>query len=258
MKPKLFKELIESIKEAGAIRRGEKEPARTTVWNIADELKTEDDAIEYFSAALETGDENLIAAALDDVTKAGFRDALSKNSKTWDELKAEWDAEDEKKNIRNWINNHLPVIYGHNPAWVLTHPWELVEDGWREVKWAWQRVFRGWDDRVCWSIDGYLADMIPLWMRRLQKVAHGYPSTLYDDVTGIGTDILAIPAHRDEDPNMQKWINILEEIAVGFEAYRETEENKWTSVWYPAQEERLAKFEKGFDLFRKYFPDLWD
>jgi len=220
MKPKLFKELIESIKEAGAIMRGEKEPARVT--------------------KIET------TPWVDD-------------GKAWEQLKAEWDEEDKKKNLRNWINHHLPVINGHNPAWTLTHPWELVEDGWREARWAWQRVFRGWDDRVCWGVNYHLADVIPQWMRQMQEVAHGFPATLYDESpTGIATSVMSLPENPDEDPNMKVWKDILEEIAVGFEAYRETDENDYSSIWEKGQEERLVKYEKGFDLFRKYFPDLWD
>ena len=31
----------------------------------------------------------------------------------------------------------------------------------REVKWAWQRVVRGYDDRVFWGFDGYFMKIIP-------------------------------------------------------------------------------------------------
>ncbi len=30
----------------------------------------------------------------------------------------------------------------------------------RKIKWAWQRVLRGYDDRLFWGLDGYLADNI--------------------------------------------------------------------------------------------------
>jgi hypothetical protein len=30
-----------------------------------------------------------------------------------------------------------------------------------EIKWAWQRVFRGYDDTIYWGFDGYLEQIIP-------------------------------------------------------------------------------------------------
>lgn len=31
----------------------------------------------------------------------------------------------------------------------------------RQIKWAWQRVVRGYDDRVKWGFDGYFLQVIP-------------------------------------------------------------------------------------------------
>jgi len=31
----------------------------------------------------------------------------------------------------------------------------------REIKWAWQRVFRGYDDRIFWEFDSYFHQFIP-------------------------------------------------------------------------------------------------
>jgi hypothetical protein len=186
---------------------------------------------------------------------------VNKVTTTWnyEEEMAKIEADLAKKNFRNWFDKHFDFChFPYRPSYLITHPWVWIDNAWDEVRYAWQRVFRGWDDTVCWSIDGYLADMIPQWMRRMQKVAHGWTMDLYTDeeieIISNGGQV----SEEREKALFQEWKNILEEIAVGFEAYRETDENEYTSIWYKGQEERLAKFEKGFDLFRKYFRNLWD
>ena len=42
----------------------------TTLWDPADNLKTEDDMVAYLEAALEEGDAGLVAAALGDIARA--------------------------------------------------------------------------------------------------------------------------------------------------------------------------------------------
>ena len=42
----------------------------TTLWDPADNLKTEDDMVAYLEAALEEGDPGLVAAALGDIARA--------------------------------------------------------------------------------------------------------------------------------------------------------------------------------------------
>jgi probable addiction module antidote protein len=53
---------------------------KTTEWNVADNLKSEEAIESYLEAAIEDGDPILIEAAMDDVTRArGSASGLSKS-----------------------------------------------------------------------------------------------------------------------------------------------------------------------------------
>ena len=138
--------------------------------------------------------------------------------------------------------------FGYNPTYVLRHPWIIIRSIHSHIKWAWQRVFNGYDERIAWNIDSYLAEMIPKWIKELKNGNISVPSHLYPE--GVGT------GNKDRDKFIEeKWNNILDEIIEGFNTYEEicyseygTEESKIL----------LAKFDNGFDLFQKYFMNLWD
>jgi len=110
-----------------------------------------------------------------------------------------------------------------------------------QIKWAWQRVFRGYDDRWYWSLDGHLNWIIPICVRKMKK-GMGCPSSLYNKKN-----------KRDE---CKEWHKILEKIAQGFEA-NEKIFSKY--LWKGKRFEKLdKKYKDGMKLFVKYFDNLWD
>ena len=49
---------------------------------------------------------------------------------------------------------------------------------WRQIFiWPWQRVVRGWDDRASWSVDYWLADIMPAILTQLKNDKQGIPSS---------------------------------------------------------------------------------
>ncbi|MBI4029163.1 MAG: hypothetical protein HY376_02250 [Candidatus Blackburnbacteria bacterium] len=38
----------------------------------------------------------------------------------------------------------------------------MIRDIYNEIKWAYQRVVRGYDDRVMWGLESYFAQVIPV------------------------------------------------------------------------------------------------
>ena len=120
------------------------------------------------------------------------------------------------------------------------------------LKWAWQRLSRGWDNRAIWSIDVYLAELIPQLVRRLKEVTHGVPGSMFE------------PEDWDAKANIwkdgkveaatAKWNAILDEIAEGFEEYYtlSVEGDGTIDAW------ESEKFKRAFDLLRQYFSNLWD
>jgi hypothetical protein len=157
----------------------------------------------------------------------------------------------EEKNFRNWFNKLFPNGFGgYNSYYVLTHPWEFFEECWRQVRWAWQRIFRKYDDRVIWNIDCFLTEMLPIWIRQLKRNKDGIPRIMWEEgMTPIDENYNY--SEEDNEIARLKWENILDNIAEGFEAGRKIQD--WEST-----EELVKKFDEGFDLFKKYFFDLWD
>jgi hypothetical protein len=172
-----------------------------------------------------------------------------------EELFLELHKEDNKKNFRNWFNKKFPKGYADYAAYyVLMHPWEILRYWKRQTKYAWQRVFRGWDDRVIWSIDYHMGVVIPQWLRTLKVEQHGVPMSMFE---GLEEETLENGAIGYNDENMkiaeERWNKILDEIADGFEAY-----NKIDELSIDEREGAFERFNEVFDLFKKYYRDLWD
>jgi hypothetical protein len=118
----------------------------------------------------------------------------------------------------------------YNWRYLITHPYELIFQYGRNIKWFLQRGWRGYADCDVWSIDDYLSTWMPKALRKLNK--YGHPCGL----------------------TQKKWDDIVEQIARGFEAHRKNSE-------YPDKDtyDKLYEKEKtGLTLFVKYFGDLWD
>ena len=159
--------------------------------------------------------------------------------------------------IKYWIDYSLfpdKGFFGYAPHHFFTHPWIAIEFVSQEIRWAWQRVFKGFDERIIWSIDWYLAEKIPVWIKALKNKQHGIPMEMFD---GLPHDDNYCYSDKDEKIAENRWFNILYKIIIGFESY------------YKIQEECLFEkdpeffklnenYEIGFDLFKKYFGNLWD
>jgi len=123
-----------------------------------------------------------------------------------------------------------------------------IADGLRNIKYAWQRVTRGWDDTAAFSIDYHLAKLIPELVNRL-KTSGVTPISAFDgmeaDASGnYNPEQIAIARAR--------WKKTLEEIVEGFEQYS-TSFDFGCACPYG----NLEKFEKGFALFKEHFGELW-
>lgn len=133
--------------------------------------------------------------------------------------------------------------FGYNWNYVLTHPHKLIMGTYRECKYAWQRVFRGWDDRVIWGIDFYLAERIPVWLDKLKQDKHGVPATM------LPADCL-YPTDEEMAVASAKYNTILDEISAGFREYIQAEDEM--------RDRNQEMIKKSFDLLYEYFPTLWD
>jgi len=161
----------------------------------------------------------------------------------------------------------MDIILGYKASYILLRPHMLAREAYLRLKWAWQRVFRGWDDRVIWSIDHHLCEMLPVWLRELKKNKRGVPVSFHEN----GWE--------------QAWDCVLDEMILGFGAgekiirselpiYKEMDE-ACPSCGFKEFSDRVDEFggikqiekeyaelydifNEGFEKFREYFFNLWD
>lgn len=142
--------------------------------------------------------------------------------------------------LENWFDNLFSDDgwLGHRPSYTLTHPWKGIEHIGYDIKYAYQRVVRGYDDRVSWSIDYYLNKNMPLWLKEL-KSAKGTPCSFCLDCY--------------ETSNRKEWEEVLDKMILGFESAE-----KMDNVYNEEELNELDKqFQEGMALFVKYYHALW-
>ena len=154
----------------------------------------------------------------------------------------------------------------------------------REVKYAYQRVVRGWDDRASWSVDYWLDDKMPAILRQLKRDKHGTPMSMFPtDAEYIAEDGNATDAAHEIA--IARWDGVMDKMIAGFEASRRVKEGlyeeelgeypldrpdgmdkaTWKKVKHDrylasrALEERDEKiFKEGMALFAEHYWSLWD
>lgn len=169
---------------------------------------------------------------------------------------------------RFWVNH-----------WICN--WNNV---YRKIKYAYQRVVRGWDDRVVWSVDYWLDDKMPAILRKLKEDMHGTPTSMfpegpeYVDETGNPNEAACKIAEA-------RWDEALDKMAAGFEAswrindgLYEKELGEYPTMrpkgidpkaWAKIKDDNLvasrelrkrdeAIFKEGIALFAEHYHSLWD
>lgn len=99
-----------------------------------------------------------------------------------------------------------------------------------EIRWAWQRLVRGWDDTIYFDPDTYLADYIQRACDMKLKDEDGY---------------LSYQEHKD-----------LQQLSFGMGSYLEMSTGIYK--YGEAEYKRLEKeYKKGLQLLVEYFGKLW-
>lgn len=92
----------------------------------------------------------------------------------------------------------------------------------RRLKWAHQRVVRGWDDTSLWRLDGWLAKTLGAQLVEMSEIAHGYP---------------------DDDYPYERWVADLRKHGEALQHYAEFDflesPDQWDADVYPAARDAL-------------------
>ena len=114
----------------------------------------------------------------------------------------------------------------------------------KEIKYFIQRGRRGFSDRDLWELDFYIVNTIGNAISRYKKNLCGYPASL----------------------TPEKWDKILNDIKDGFKAAEiiidrslmTTDKDGKLNFNEDLYKDYMKRFNKGMDLFKKYFFNLWN
>ena len=164
-----------------------------------------------------------------------------------------------------------------------------IKNFFRNIKYAFQRVKRGFSDYDVWDIDMWFCQTLPSMLERLAQTTHGFP---YEFREAYDIDVVngSMTPEEADDAAYKNWQIVLRQMAsIIREAHEATRlktnpyekayfnelTKKDTSITnlitdssdvgnaYLQHEIELdtysrQKLEEGLNLFKKYFYDLWD
>lgn len=158
---------------------------------------------------------------------------------TFEDMQKKWDAHNA------WRKNHKVFALAEDVFDFFRYriPFVLSEAK-HEVIYAWDRVFKGYDSKMVWSLYSEHSKMMVAVLTELRNNHHGSP----------------MPDKEEEGVDIHKlWESQLDEMIAGFQAVLDIEELEWGDAFdKKKQKELTTKFEHGMKLFTKYYRNLWD
>jgi len=178
----------------------------------------------------------------------------------------------EQKNIHSpWYERAWYFVYYPVYRFFYWGIWDHIKPS--NFKHWYQRARYGYSYRDCWSIDYYLADIIPKMINQLKKNLHGVPGDIANKyVTKNEHDIEMTQATAE-------WESILDKIANAFKLEYEIldstlydcadkkeekfmkermkEKDYYTNCRIMTKKEKNSR-DEGWKLLRKYFGSLWN
>ena len=139
----------------------------------------------------------------------------------------------------------------------------------RKLKQGFQRAFRGYDDRAVYDFYNWFCLTIPKIMNDYSKGFYGVPMEIDDDVKkSIAMGVIS--PEEEDSIAVERWRNILQLIAMYFrEASEDTcsrknalDPDEDLEAW-SKEEQEIFNYQKeckdkGLDLIKYWFFDLWD
>ena len=148
-----------------------------------------------------------------------------------------------------------------------------IKDFTNSIKFFFQRGARGYCDKDVWSIDTWFLDIMPKMLRQLKTETHGAPclsgvssEEYFDKWKEILNRMIYLLREMDEDKCSYKnpFAEAFHEyVEKQFSGDKDFKENPDLQKLYVGEERNKANYinlckKEFFDLFSKYFWDLWD
>ena len=146
-------------------------------------------------------------------------------------------------------------LFSNNPIYSIPR---FFRDAEFEIRMAWQRVWKGYDDSWGWGLHSALSDVVPKALEQMIEYGNGAPSQFKD---------------------IKDWHVVLRKIQRGFEAANDLDDKKYmvkvklkkpkkdmfgemTDIGYKLDKKLESKLHREFDvgmkLLHKYYFNLWD
>ena len=134
------------------------------------------------------------------------------------------------------------------------------------VKWFVQRGSRGWADRDVWSVDQYLARIIPEMLERLKSRKNSIPPILHDLQGNVIYEMTSETSDETFENARRLWNHRLDEIIEAFRVYQTADEwgyepglsNEEVTQRITAHTAKMEANKKKMHLLIQDFDSLWD
>lgn len=156
--------------------------------------------------------------------------------------------------------------YPYAKRYYLTHPWKIVSQTFRNIKFAWQRITKGYCEYDYWDIDCYLLKLLPELFDDFRRNLHGYPYSFTEEEWDnfLLKEVIEPLRNARDDQNVE--INEFEEkIHDYFKNKPLTDMNCPQELWdnYMARENEITNWRdkqmrKGFVAIITEFWSFWD
>lgn len=101
----------------------------------------------------------------------------------------------------------------------------------RRIKYAWQRLVRGWDDSELWNLDYTIAEFILPRLIRYKEISISYGAKYTEE----------------------EWSDILDKMIHSFQVITANE-----GVYYDLGQEEFELVQEGLKVFAEHYTQLWD
>ena len=164
-----------------------------------------------------------------------------------------------------WFEDELfqgQNLLSYRPKYYLENPLkffpDLIEEVKNQTKWAYQRVIRGWDDRVVWSVDSWLNDIMPDILNKLRQDKQGVPGRMFEGMEPSGE-------HGDYSKEQYQiaqdlWDKELQKMIAAFVVAERLNnlEYDWKNKEKNEEKILMKIFNSGMDSFKEHYFSLWD
>jgi len=140
----------------------------------------------------------------------------------------------------------------HHILYFPQRAWFLIVDYCKEVYRFYQRGVRGYGDRDLWNFDYYLANIISKGLQQFKRDSFTYPSDFKDEIEWENAIVDVIYTFQVEKMQMEG------QCLIPKNNKERKQFNKVKGDFKILSEQEVAIYNRGWNLFRKYFAHFND